>query len=121
MWYAARLIMKCSIKGVTQNDFLFDEQVRLIDATDAENAYNKAVAIGQNEVDEYKNAEGQIITWTFEGLFDIEEVYSLEDGTEITSKQFRASSTQGIVMPKEKLSIFFMEENGDKTAREILE
>lgn len=118
MWYSAILILKCTVDNQV-SDFLFDEQVRLIEANNAEEAYQKALKLGEGLVVEYLNEDHQSVKWTFEGLFDLDCIESLEDGAEITSKRFIAQTSKEVVS-KNKLSVFFIEDNKDKTAWEIL-
>ena len=119
MWYALRLILKCTV-GNQISDFLCDEQVRLIEASNAEEAYTKALQLGQEEECEYLNSEQQKVKWTFEGLFDLDCIDSLEDGVEITSKRFIAQSSDNLIVSKDQLSIFFKDNNKDETAQQIL-
>jgi hypothetical protein len=118
MWYSARLILKCTV-GIQTSDFLFDEQVRLIKADTAEEAYSKAVKLGCEEESEYLNNEKQKVKWSFEGLFDLDIIAALKDGAEISSKRFRADSSKGLVVSKEKLSVYFTTANNNKTANEF--
>ena len=105
MWYASRLILKCTV-GNQISDFLFSEQVRLIEASNAEEAYTKALKLGQEEECEYLNSEQQKVVWTFKGLFDLDCINSLQDGAEITSKRFIDQSSDNLIVAKDELSIF---------------
>jgi hypothetical protein len=83
-------------------------------------AYSKAVKLGCEEESEYLNNEKQKVKWSFEGLFDLDIIAALKDGAEISSKRFRADSSKGLVVSKEKLSVYFTTANNNKTANEIL-
>jgi hypothetical protein len=120
MWYAARLILKCTV-GNQISDFLYDEQVRLIKADTADEAYSKALQLGREEESDYQNNEKERVRWSFEGLFDLDRIDKLEDGAEITSKRFRANSSHSLVVSKQQLSVYFSQANDEKTVKEILE
>ena len=95
MWYSSRLILKRTV-GNQISDFIFDEQVRLIEADNAEEAYAKALKLGQEEECEYWTSEQQEVKWTFIGLSDLHCIdKSLEDGVEIISKRFMAQYSLG--------------------------
>jgi hypothetical protein len=119
MWYSARIIMKC-IVGKEMSNYLFDEQIRLIEANTPEDAYEKALAIGRNEESEYENLEKEKVKWIFEGLYDLDIVGELVDGVEIISKRFRCDSSTNLIVPKDQLAIFFCLNNADKSAKAIL-
>lgn len=121
MWFSARLIIRCTVGQEQKDDFLFDEQVRIIEAKDKEEAYEKALTLDKNEETRYKNSEGEMVEWSFEGLFDLEKIDKLEDGSEISSKRFRANSNKGLVFPKKKLTIFWQETLQNQTAGQILD
>jgi hypothetical protein len=67
MWYSATFIVKCTIGQNQTGDFLFDEQIKIINAANREEAYEKALKLGQEENHEYKNSDGELVKWTFEG------------------------------------------------------
>ena len=117
MWYASRLIVKRTV-GNQISDFVYDEQVRLIDANNVEEAYAKAMKLGQEEECEYLNSEEQKVKWTFEGLFDLDYINSLNDGAEITSKRFIAQSSDDLIVSKDQLPIFFKDNNKEETTQQ---
>ncbi len=54
----------------------FDEQIRVIEARNAEDAFYKARRIGKNEEETFVNQANQRVSWKF---IDVPEVYSLEE------------------------------------------
>lgn len=121
MWYSARLIVQCIVgSNLQEDDFLFDEQIRLIKASNPEEAYQKSICLSQAEELEYKNANGELVKWVFKGLFDLDVVSRLKDGAEISSRRFRADSDQNWVFSKEKLSVFYQETMKGKTVQQLL-
>ncbi|RYU74794.1 DUF4288 domain-containing protein [Hymenobacter persicinus] len=119
LWYVARIILKCSAPHQVE-EHLFDEQIRLIQASNSEEAYQKALILGKQEELEYLNEDGMTVRWSFEGLFDLDIVESLTDGAEITSKRIRADSAQELVVAKHQLTLFWQADNTGKTAEELL-
>jgi hypothetical protein len=119
MWYSATFIVKCTIGQNQTGNFLFDEQIKIIKAANREEAYEKALKLGQVENHEYKNSDGELVKWTFEGLFNLNSLESLEDGTEIASKMVRADSSEDLIVPKERLLDLFQAKQMGKTGTNI--
>ena len=116
MWYSSRLILKRTV-GNQISDFIFDEQVRLIEAGNDEEAYTKALKLGQGEECEYWTSEQEEVKWTFAGLSDLHCIdKNLEDGVEIISKRFIAQSSDNLIVQKWELPIFFRKINKDENA-----
>ena len=113
MWYAAKLIIKCTV-GNQISDFVFDEQIKLIDAVNAEEAYTKALKLGQEEECEYQNSEQQEVKWIFKGLLDLHCINRLDDGAQITSKRFIAQSSDNLIVSKEQLPLFYIDNDMEK-------
>ena len=119
-WFTAWLVMECEVVGA---DPLCDEQLRLIEASDAEAAYVKAVEIGAEEEHSYENPDGDIVRWVFKGLSNLEEVMadSIESGTEIWSTIHDGTRAEELVRPKEKFTTSWSAENQNTTAGELLD
>jgi hypothetical protein len=89
-WYVATLIMRCRVNGDETGPWTCDEQIRLLQASDEETAYQKALALGKDEEHAYANTYDQTVSWEFVGLAGLDEVLdqSLHDGCEIRSRLF---------------------------------
>jgi hypothetical protein len=120
-WYIAVIVIASRVARSETYTPLLDLQYRLLRAPSHEDAYQRALLLGQEERLSYKNADRQTVTWTFLGLHDLREidVTELSDGVEVYSQVRRASPEQ-YVAAKEQLTCFWVEPNKDKTAREIL-
>ncbi len=83
-WYLAKLVFNISIDNGNHNT-QFDEQTRLIEASNSEAAFFKARTIGKKEEESFVNSENALVEWKF---IDVAEVYALEnikDGGEVYS------------------------------------
>ncbi len=119
-WYAAKIVMECSVE--VEDDRLCDEQIRVIDAADADVAYELAQAIGRDEEGCFPNAEEQEVCWKFCGLSDLVLLSAdrIESGVEVFSSLYRKTQASELVAEKSDLTVFRMQEYGDRTARELL-
>ena len=64
----------------------FDEQLRLINAQDEEEAFVKAQLLGREEEDSVMNQRNQTVKWTFINIPELNKLPSLSDGMEIYSR-----------------------------------
>ena len=121
-WYAAVLVIRSHVGGNTNAAPLLDHQVRLLRATDAEAAYERALVLGAAEAHSYLNAEGETVTWEFAGLHDLAELLAddLDDGVEVYSWR-TAGRIEDAILPKDRLAVFWAAANGHRTARELLD
>ena len=119
-WYVAVLVISSTIDGRRQTTTI-DFQVRVFRAVDDETAFARANALGETEEHSYENADGETVSWHFNGLHDLQQLPddTIGDGTEVYS-MLRDGNPLDFVMPKEQLTVFWAEKNKDKTAEEIL-
>ena len=64
----------------------FDEQLRLIAAGDEEEAFHKAVKMGENEEDRFYNHKQQLVQWKFVNVSELYRLSELIDGAELYSR-----------------------------------
>ncbi len=121
-WYTAKLVLKCIVDNQSFNLSTFDEQVRVIQAENSEDAYAKALKFGNMEEHQYTNSDGKIVRWVFCGLSNLEEILDeqIEDGTEITANLYELIDVSELVRIKEDLAVFWYELNKNKTARQLI-
>jgi hypothetical protein len=121
-WFVAVLVVGCQVKSEVPDSPLADLQYRLVTAPDRETAYSRALELGRWQVEKYLNNEGQEVTWEFVGLRDLHEIRetALVDGLEIYS-QIIHREPASLVMPKDKLSAFYLDGKRDLTVEELLE
>jgi uncharacterized protein DUF4288 len=121
-WYSAVLVVRARVGDESPDGSLIDHQVRLIQAVDAEAAYVRALALGPSAQHSYPNAEGVRVSWEFVGLADLDEIQAadLEDGVEVYSWRGRGRA-EDVVLPKEKLAVFWVQANRDRPVRDFLD
>ena len=120
-WFAAVLVVRSRIQPGWDDDPLFDCQVRLLEAPTPEVAYENALALGKQEECAYKNEEGNDVQWEFLGLHDLAELDEApKSGGEVYSWLTRQADAF-IVVPKERLTVFWLAANADRRAADLLE
>jgi hypothetical protein len=84
-WYLSKIIFRI-ICGDGQHTPQFDEQLRLIAAKDEEEAFQKALSIGEKEQDGFYNHENQLVQWKFINVSELYRLSGLLDGAEMYSR-----------------------------------
>ena len=119
-WFIAVLVLQSRV-GTWDDDPLVDHQVRIVRAADAEGAYRRALELGRGEETEYKNEDGERVSWQFLGLSCLDRLHEDPvDGLEVYSWRTRGGGAQ-FVLPKDQLEVFWEPTVRSKTAREILD
>jgi len=108
-WFVARLLIQSAI-GDAREPGLCEEEIRLLHAASAGEAYEKAIQYGRANECEYLNGEGQRVVWTFVGLQDL---YRLEEQEIVDGLEVATVFHDEPVPPtsKEKLKVFAVPEN----------
>ncbi len=84
-WYLTKLVFRI-ICGEGHHTPQFDEQLRLVSATDECQAFEKATAIGNREQDGFYNHEQQLVQWKFINVAELYKLSGLLDGAEMYSR-----------------------------------
>ncbi len=82
-WYITKIVFNITAENNTNQ---FDEQLRLVNAENKEEAFLKARAIGLREEDTFYNDNMREVKWEFVNVSEIIPVHKLEDGTELYSR-----------------------------------
>ena len=83
-WYLVKLIF--SLDGYNDaKNAQFDEQLRLINATNEEAAYFKAKQLGKQFQSTFSNENGNLLSFNFIDVSEVIKVEQLSDGVEIYS------------------------------------
>src|SRR3954464_15236501 len=94
--FLVKLVFKIEFHG-GKSAPQFDEQMRLVEARSAEDAFHRARALGAKEQETFAHRSGEIISWKF---IDVSEVYALEsvrDGQQICSTTHITDDETGFV------------------------
>ena len=85
-WYLAEIVEEIKVEGEREN--VVHNNLVLIQASSSEEAYQKALARGEESNDSYENPDGKQVTVTFRGLSDLNVIPDdLEDGSEIAYEE----------------------------------
>jgi hypothetical protein len=83
-WYLAKIVFRI-ICGDGHHSPQFDEQLRLIGATDDDEAFYKAQSLGIQEEDVFLNVEQKQVKWQFINVSELYRLSALIDGAELYS------------------------------------
>lgn len=84
-WYITKLVFRV-ISGNGDHTPQFDEQVRLIEARNANEAFLKARFIGGREEDAFMSEDLNAVRWQFIDVCDMNEISEFKDGMELFSR-----------------------------------
>lgn len=84
-WYLSKIVFRI-ICGDGQHTPQFDEQLRLISASNEEEAFNKAMSIGEKEQDGFYNQDEKLVQWKFINVAELYKLSGLLDGAEVYSR-----------------------------------
>lgn len=112
MWFMAVLVRGAHVDGVLDDERLGDMLYCLIEATDAEGAHERALALGKESSDTYDDEDGTSVTLSFLGLADLTEIAAetLGHGVEVYSQLIPRAPAE-MVVAKEELTVFEIDED----------
>lgn len=91
-WFSVVLEFEAQVHDApTGDDGLCEASVRLINASDIEDAHKRAMDLGRESEHHYFNELGERVTWQFRGVVEVQEVGSetIVDGIEVFSRLYR--------------------------------
>ncbi len=83
-WYIAKIVFRI-VCGEGDHTPQFDEQLRLIQAENEEEAFAKATAIGEKDEESFLNQKNQVVRWQFINIPEL-HAFAVADGAEMYSK-----------------------------------
>jgi len=105
-WYMAIIVRGSFTEQGHDRERMGDLLYKLVEAPDAEAAYEKAVALGEAAVDTYNDEEGVEVSLRYLGLADLMEIAGPpDDGAEVYSQAINTKPGQRAV-EKEALTVF---------------
>jgi hypothetical protein len=84
-WYIAKIVYRI-ICGEGNHTPQFDEQLRLINAEDHAEAFEKANRVGRRDEETFLNENSQLVKWQFINISELYKLASLSDGLELYSR-----------------------------------
>lgn len=92
-WFSAHLIFESQAGHATKADPLCEDRVVLFRAAGLNAARASAEAYGRKEAHNYRNGAGELVTWSFIRVDDLDELGPEldEEGWEVASRLFRPS------------------------------
>ncbi|WP_205508788.1 DUF4288 domain-containing protein [Longitalea arenae] len=84
-WFLAKIVYRI-VCGEGDHTAQFDEQLRLVQAADEQEAFAKAKAIGEQEQEMFLNQQQKLVTWQFINVCELYKISALIDGAELYSR-----------------------------------
>lgn len=84
-WFLAKIVYRI-VCGDGTHTPQFDEQLRLIEAPNAEEAFDKARNIGEQEQEMFLNQHDKLVQWQFINVSELYRISALIDGAELYSR-----------------------------------
>ncbi|HVW14579.1 MAG TPA: DUF4288 domain-containing protein [Mucilaginibacter sp.] len=81
-WYVAKIVFRI-VTGDGNHHPQFDEQLRLINAENECQAYEKAACIGHLGQESFTNNQSETVRWDFIGVAELNFIGELSDGAEL--------------------------------------
>lgn len=88
-WYLVKLVFKIANQKETLT-VEFDEQYRMVQASNEEEALAKGKILGVKNEFTTENAEGNAVSWIFIDIAYIKKIEAITDGVELFSSTFTA-------------------------------
>lgn len=113
-WYLAKIVYQI-ICGSGEHTAQFDEQLRLVNATDQTEAFYKSREIGRSEEDTFLNNVNKPVKWKF---IDVAEVYFLDkliDGAEVYSRIYESDDPDHYIRSVESRAAYLVETANEHT------
>ena len=95
-WYLTKIVYQI-ICGEGSHTPQFDEQLRLISASNEQEAFSKAQRVGLLEEEHFFNHQQQLVKWKFINVCELYKISELIDGAEIYSRIQEADNADRFV------------------------
>ena len=90
-WYLVKIIFRI-ICGDGDHTPQFDEQLRLIEASEESEAFVKATTIGLGEEEAFLNTRKQLVQWKFINIAELYKLNGFIDGAELYSRIYETEN-----------------------------
>ena len=101
MRFGVSLLCRSSEPLGEQATRLFEERIIVLDAADEAEAWKKANGCGSSLEEQYVNAEGHEVAWTFERAVEVKAILEdrLGDGVEVFNRFLREDEVKSLTSP----------------------
>lgn len=94
--YLAKLIFNIIIENKDTTS-QFDEQIRIIQAHNTEEAFRKARATGKREEETFTNSNNELVQWKFIDVAELHSLQELKDGEQIYSQTHETNDSKSFI------------------------
>lgn len=94
--YLVKLMFNIKIDGENSTS-QFDEQIRVIDAYDVDNAFQKARNLGKQEEETFLNKDKKPVNWKFIDVAELYPLGNLKDGEQVYSLTHEKEDTHAFI------------------------
>ena len=112
-WFLVKYIYEI-VCGEGKYNTQFDEQLRLMMATNKAEALHKAEAAADNFHPSFENCKGETVSWKFVCIADLHEISTPGDGVEITSILHEPNDLSLFMAEVDKQKAFLLQQVGIK-------
>ncbi len=95
-WYLTKIVYQI-ICGDGHHTAQFDEQLRLIDAENEQEAFQKAQRIGRMDQESFFNVNQQLVKWNFIDVCELYKLSEMMDGAELYSRVQEADNADSYI------------------------
>lgn len=95
MFYVVKIVFRVCRKGESLAEF--DEQLRLIEAADEIEAYQKAILFGKTEEGDVESSGGEKVFWKMIDVKEMQALHTLNNGSFLWSSGKTTSSAEEYV------------------------
>ncbi|MCE3228554.1 MAG: hypothetical protein K0S32_3105 [Bacteroidetes bacterium] len=95
-WFLVKLIFSVDSEQPVLNA-QFDEQLRLIKATNESDAYFKAKQLGKTLQTNFLSEKGEAIAWRFVDVNEVITLSDIKDGMEVYSSTYETSEKENFI------------------------
>lgn len=114
-WFLARYIYQI-VSGDDNYISQFDEQMRLINALNSNEALIKAEAMAEGFHPPFKNCKGEPVVWKFICIADLHEISAPDNGAEVASILHEPADAAGFLSEVEKRKAYLKQHMKLKTS-----
>lgn len=107
-WYLAKIVYRI-ICGNGEHTAQFDEQRRLIEARDQQEAFEKACTLGKDQEDRFYNQHEQLVEWQFVNVPELHGLAEMVDGAEVCSRIKEIKNAEAYINFVHKRAAFLQE------------